>query len=215
MYLLNCHHQRRGIWSERFSVVLDIHHAATLSVLFVSVLFAVMFGGCQSVKQSPEQVKAVPQGQPVKETDKPADKPIAVNVFEDEAMLRGTHALVGGTIKNVSGEKLESLSVELELKRRDRDGSETRKIAVAPADLPPRAEGRYQLSLPTREWSSARVLRVCHGAKDTDVSFTSFPGARRPRERPPQIKVEDGSAARPKARGEEFINTPDTPSSIP
>lgn len=221
MSLLTGHHQQ-GIWSERFSVVVNMrhnmHHAATLSVLLVSVLLAVIFGGCQRVKQSPEQVRAVPH-QPVKE----AAKQIVVNVFEDEAMLRGSHALIGGTIKNISGEKLESLSVELELTRRDQDGSEMRKIAVAPADLLPRAEGRYQLSLLTREWSSARVLRVWHrakdgakdGAKDADVAFASFPGARRPRERPPQIKVEDGTAPRSKAKGEEFINTPDTPSSIP
>lgn len=140
---------------------------------------------------------------------------LEVQVYEDEAMLRGTMAVIGGTIKNVTDKKLDALFVELELKRRDQEAMETKRVTVVPSSLPPGGQGRYQISLPTRDWSGARVTRVRSDSRDSDIRFASSPGARRPPERPPQIKINASPPPRSKPKGEEFINTPDNPSKIP
>ena len=41
----------------------------------------------------------------------------------DDALLQGGKTIIGGTVKNTSGEKLEGLAVELELKRRKDGGA--------------------------------------------------------------------------------------------
>jgi hypothetical protein len=62
-----------------------------------------------------------------------AAAPIRAQVFQDEVRLRGSEALVGGTVKNISAAPLEGLSIEIELKGRGSRASEAN---------PARAEGR-------------------------------------------------------------------------
>jgi hypothetical protein len=142
--------------------------------------------------------------------------PPEAQIFEDEARLRGSQALITGTVRNISGQRLEALSLEMELKRRDNpQAAENRKVQVVPADLAPGEVGRYSLSLQSSEWSGARVLNLNSGRRTEAVAFKSAVGARRPAERPapdaPKIVV----VPRPRPKGEEFINTPDTPIRIP
>lgn len=139
------------------------------------------------------------------------------HVRVDEAMLRKPHAILGGTVENVGGAPLENLSVELEMRRR-KDGSvELRQVPVEPSVLAPGQTGRYQVRVLSEEWSGSRLLRVRSGSRATDVAFKSSPGARRPPERVPVERVVDGKPAPPRQRsnGEEFINTPDTATSVP
>ncbi len=187
-------------------------HSITVICVFTALVF--VFNGCRNSTLSKDKTVS-PTPDHRRQDVKEATTRIEVHVFEDEAMLRGTQAIIGGTIKNTSEEKLESISVELELKHRDDDTTETRKITVAPSSLSPDAQGRYQITLPIREWSAARVLRVHSASRESDIAFASFPGARRPPERSPQIRINSASPPHSRPKGEEFINTPDNPSNIP
>ena len=135
-------------------------------------------------------------------------------IFEDEAMPRGANAVIGGTIRNTSSKELQALSVELELMRRDGTGTETRLLNIEPKNLAPGETGRYLLSVPTREWSGARVASLRSEMRSEAITYKSTPGARRPPERAPQNGLKSGTTPRPAPRNDEFINTPDNPTTI-
>ncbi|HEX8131619.1 MAG TPA: hypothetical protein VF527_21160 [Pyrinomonadaceae bacterium] len=142
--------------------------------------------------------------------------PPEAQIFEDEARLKGSQALITGTIRNISDRRLEALSLEMELKRRGNpQAAERRKVNVEPADLAPGEEGRYSLSLVSSEWSGARVLNLNSERRAEAIAFKSAVGARRPPERLPQGSPKVVVVPRPKPKGEEFINTPDDPVRIP
>lgn len=162
------------------------------------------------------QLERVRAAQQIEQASKIVAPPEA-QIFEDEARLRGSEAIITGTIRNISDKKLETLSLEMELKRRrgDAQAVERRKVVVEPADLAPGEEGRYSLSLKSSEWSGARVLSLNSGGRAESIAFKSAVGARRPPERLPQESPKVVVVPRPKPKGEEFINTPDTPIRIP
>ncbi len=140
------------------------------------------------------------------------------HILVDEAMLRKPHAILGGTVENIGGAPLENLSVELELRRREDGAVELRRVPVVPSALAPGEKGRYRLQVLSDEWSGSRLLRLRSNTRDADVAFKSSTGARRPPERIPVERVVDGTAKappRPRSNGEEFINTPDTATSVP
>jgi hypothetical protein len=158
-------------------------------------------------------VRAAQQAEPAAKVVSPPE----AQIFEDEARLKGSQALITGTVRNISEKRLEALSLELELKRRDNEQNvERRKISLQPADLAPGEEGRYSLSLPSSEWSGARLLNLNSERRAESIAFKSAVGARRPPERLPQsTKVVVVPRPKPKGGGEEFINTPDDPIRIP
>jgi hypothetical protein len=121
--------------------------------------------------------------------------------------------VVGGTVRNISAEKLEGLSVEIELKRRTGGGIEVRQVSVEPRDLQPGEEGKYSLQIVPKAWSGVRVGKLMSEARGGEIPFKPELGARRPAEgRPsPKVVVEP----RPQRKGDDFINTPDTPIRIP
>lgn len=150
------------------------------------------------------------------ELDSKVVAPPEAQIFEDEARLKGSEALITGTIRNISDKRLEALSLEMELKRRgNAQAVERRKVNVEPADLAPGEEGRYSLSLPSSEWSGARLLNLNSERRTEAIAFKSAVGARRPPERLPQGSPKIVVVPRPKPKGEEFINTPDNPTRIP
>lgn len=161
------------------------------------------------------QMASVRAAQPSELVPKVVAPPEA-QIFEDEARLKGSQALISGTIRNISDQRLEALSLEMELKRRGKaQDTERRKLNVEPSDLAPGEEGRYTLSLPSSEWSGARVLNLNSERRTEAVAFKSVLGARRPPERIPQGSPKVVVVPRPKPKGEEFINTPDDPIRIP
>ncbi|MGI9104961.1 MAG: hypothetical protein ACR2G4_01785 [Pyrinomonadaceae bacterium] len=163
------------------------------------------------------RVRQLERARAIQETEQVAKTVpvIEAQIFEDEARLQGSQALVSGTIRNISEKKLEALSLEMELKRRTVQATERRKIKVNPTDLLPGEVGRYSLSLPSSEWSGARVLSVISGQRQETIGFKSAVGERRPLERPSQINQKVIVTPRPRPKGEEFINTPDNPTRIP
>lgn len=141
--------------------------------------------------------------------------PPVVQVYEDEAKLRGSQAVIGGTIQNISSEKLSDLSVQLQLIHRADSHAEVRTVAVTPSILEPDQQGRYALLL-AREFSQARLISVTRGADASALAFRTSHGAARAPERPTQNTTTTTIIKRPTPRaGDDFINTPDNPSKIP
>ncbi|MDQ1560646.1 MAG: hypothetical protein QOD32_3706 [Pyrinomonadaceae bacterium] len=158
------------------------------------------------------RVRAAQQAEQVAKIAAPPE----AQILEDEARLRGSQALITGTVRNISDKRLEALSLEMELKRRGNpQAAERRKINVEPGDLAPGEEGHYSLSLLSSEWSGARVLSLNSERRAETIAFKSAVGARRPAERLPQGNPKIVVVPRPRPKGEEFINTPDNPTRVP
>lgn len=136
-----------------------------------------------------------------------------LQVTEDEVMLDGPQALIGGTVENTSGVRLENVVLEMELSGRD-GGSEVRQVPLKPESLSPGEAGQYTLSVSNHDWSRSKLLRIRSSSRADELAFVSRPGAKRPPERvKPDTKVVVQKPPRPK--GEEFINTPDSAEPIP
>ncbi|HEX8775070.1 MAG TPA: hypothetical protein VF735_15965 [Pyrinomonadaceae bacterium] len=146
---------------------------------------------------------------------RPAGPPM-LQVYEDDALIKGSQAMIGGTVVNISPENLTDLTVELELHQRKGGNKETRSLTVTPKDLTPQQQGRYTLTVPSRDYSYARLVRIKSSARPaTDVVFKSAQGAQRPPEPPPQSKTVILPRPTPRKGEEEFINTPDKPARVP
>lgn len=142
--------------------------------------------------------------------------PPLLQVYQDDAMIKGGQATIAGTVVNISPETIKDLTVELELRRRNNAATEVRSVPLNPSDLTPEQQGRYVLTVLTREFSNTRLLRIKSSTRSTDIVFKTAPGAQRPPEPPPQtnrtIIVPKPS---PRKGEEEFINTPDNPARVP
>ncbi|HEX7175958.1 MAG TPA: hypothetical protein VF240_11920 [Pyrinomonadaceae bacterium] len=134
-------------------------------------------------------------------------KPPAVNVFENEPLLKGSQAVIGGTIQNVSNQKLTDLIVEVELTGRVGGGRTLKEMQVTPASISPGETGSYSLTISNREWAASKIVRLRSLIQAEEVAFNTLPGAKRPPERTPEGKTI--IVQKPKPKGEEFINSPD------
>jgi hypothetical protein len=151
--------------------------------------------------------------------EKPPAIPPQAQVYEDEAMLKGAQAVIGGTVRNISKEQLSGLSVELELIRRKDGGTERRTLPLEPKDLAPEQQGRYSLSVLKRDYRSAHLVGLRSGAAAgaKEIAYKSAPGAQRPPEPPPKATetvIVNQPDPRKKGSGEEFINSPENPGTI-
>lgn len=204
---------KKSVRQSKFGAFLTWKFFACSSSLWLSMLLV----GCQSspqreVGQDSQLQSAPPVARDTKETAMPF-----VQIYEDEAMLKGSRAIIGGTVENIAGERLEDLSVELELRRRKDQKTEIRVLDIQPQTLAPGERGRYSLALPSNEWSGSRIVRLRSGARAEDIPYKSQVGARRPPERIPETRtrVVVEPRPRPRQKSEEFINTPDNPERIP
>lgn len=144
-----------------------------------------------------------------------ADAPTPrAQIFQDEVRLKSGTALVGGTVKNISNERLESLTVEIELKRRNSQAVESRTVKVEPGNLMLGESGKYLLQIPSGEWAGVKVAKLRTGADGAELAFKPEVGEKRPPEAPPAggktIIVQ-----RPRKKSDEFLNTPDTAIKVP
>jgi hypothetical protein len=173
------------------------------------VITALVFAGYAILrKRHAQESRSLALSSPAAEPRKP---PVAL-VMVDEALLQGSKTIIAGTVKNTSTEKLEGLSVELELKRR-RDGIAERQIlALEPTHLEPEQEGRYSLELKAQDYGSARLVALKAGPSMVSLPYATAQGQRRPAERfePKTVKIEK----RPSKPGG-FLNTPDNPARVP
>jgi hypothetical protein len=160
-------------------------------------------GGAAAVNRTaPAQAKAAPTPE--------------ANIFVDEPRLAKPYAVVGGTVKNVGPQRLEQLSVQVELRRRDDGTVERREVSVEPAALAPGEQGKFALKVKTEEFRGSSVVGLRSGARAGEVVFVSMPGAKRPPERLPERVVNVKTPKqKPRSAGDDFINTPDTPIKVP
>ena len=133
-------------------------------------------------------------------------------IIVDEALLQGGKTTIAGTVRNTSAEKLEGLSVQLELKRRQGGTTEMRLLLLSPAQLEAQQEGRYSLELKAQDYSSARLVALKTGSSLQPVPYATSPGQKRPPER---LEPKTIIVGRPAGKGGEFLNSPDNPARVP
>jgi hypothetical protein len=147
----------------------------------------------------------------IAQAEAPKPKPKAL-VLVDEALLQGSKTIIGGTVRNTSAERLEQVTVELELKRRKDGAADKRLVALTPPRIEPGQEGRYSLELKASEYGSARLVGLRAGPDSSPVVYTSALGQKRPLER---LESKTIIVDRPPPKRGEFLNSPDNPARVP
>ena len=169
-------------------------------------------------KRHAEQVNAQAQAQKAAalaaQPNRPTGPPV-LQVFVDDAMLKGSQTIIGGTLLNISQETLTGLTVELTLGSRRGGQTETRAVAVEPQDLAPQQQGRYSIKLPAQDYGYVRLSKIKSGGRAEELAYKTAPGAQRPPEViKPEVKTIIVKQPPKRGKGEEFINTPDNPAKI-
>lgn len=139
--------------------------------------------------------------------------PPKAQIFVDEAMPQGHQILIGGAVQNVSNERLNEVSVAINLRKRKDGGTEIKVVPLDPRDLNPGEQGRYMLLLNPKDYSLANVLGLKSGSLLAEIPFKQLPGAERPPMKTPEGKTI--VVGQPRGKGDEFLNTPDNPTRIP
>jgi hypothetical protein len=179
--------------------------AAAISALVITALVFVGYAylrkrHAQSAAPDQQATSAQPKGPP------------QALLLVDEALLQGSNTLLGGTVRNISNERLAGLSLVLELKRRSGGSTEKRQVPLSPADLDPSQEGRYSLQLKAQDYVSAKVVALLVGSQAASIPYSIAQGEKRPPERleSKTIKVD-----KPPGKRSEFLNSPDNPARVP
>jgi hypothetical protein len=178
-----------------------------VGLLCALLLTGAVFGGYLYLRKRHERQVAAAT---VVENQKKAPK---VEVFVDEPTVNGKTTQVSGTLHNISPDPLHKVAVELLLRRRVGSGVETRAVTPDTTDVPPDGKVRYSVELPVQDYISVTFLRVIAGDNRAEVAFKAVPGTPRPPLETPAAK--SIIVNRPKPRGEEFLNTPNTPGRVP
>ena len=181
-----------------------------IAALLAVIITAIGFVGYAYWKHRNQQLARAEAPKPVESTV-PKGPPKA-HISVDDALLKAGQTLIGGTVKNTSGEKLVGLTVGLELRRRKGKEVEHTLVPVEPAELDPEEEGRYLLKLPAQRYSSVRLVGLNTGPDSALLAYTTSQGQRRPPERlEPRIVIQQ----RPGKREGEFLNSPENPGRVP
>ena len=171
------------------------------------VITALVFVGYAYLRK--RQAQSAAPAQQLAALPKPSPQAL---ILVDEALLQGTNTVLGGTVRNISNQKLGAISVELELKRRSGGGVEKKQVALNPVELGPSEDGQYSLQLKAQEYVSARVVGLYSGSQAT-IPFTLAQGDKRPPERleSKTIKIDKPAPG----KRSEFLNSPDNPARVP
>lgn len=183
-----------------------------IAVVCALAVTAIFFAGYAYLRKRSAQQRLAAEAAAVKpETSDVPKGPAKAHILVDEALLKGGQTIIGGTVKNISKEKLTALSVALELRRR-KDGSlEQLSAPLQPTDLEPDGEGRYSLKLPAQQYNSVRLVGLKEGPDSSLLAYTTALGQKRPPERiqPKVITVPRTG------QGGDFLNSPDNPARVP
>ena len=133
-------------------------------------------------------------------------------ILVDDALPQGGKTVIGGTVRNTSAERLEGLSVELELKRRKDGLGEKKLVTLEPSQLDPEQEARYSFQLKGQEYGSVRLVSLKAGPNLLPIPYTVSQGQKRPAERleSKTIIIDKRSTKR-----DEFLNSADNPARVP
>lgn len=171
----------------------------TVAVLSGYLYFRYRHANDVSEAQRREALANVPRG------------PIKAHILMDEAISKGGQTIIGGTVKNISPERLSGLAVELELKSRAGRNVERITLPLTPAELEQNQEGKYSVKLP-QNFGAVRLVSLISEPNATQLAFTTGIGQKRPFEKiEPKVVV----VPRPRSKGGEFLNSPDNPARVP
>jgi len=186
--------------------------AARVNLFAASVLTVAALNGCGQAadERSFDDAQATKTAQ-----TRPAPPAPEANIFVDEAMMAKPYAIIGGAVENIGTQKLEDLTVEIELRRRADGSLETREVAVQPGDLEPGKQGKFSLKVLSEEWSGSRVVKLRSGSGRQEIAFKPQPGAKRPPEKIKPNVVIVKTPTQKKPGDSDFINTPETPYKVP
>ncbi len=179
------------------------------AILALAITALVFIGYTYLRNKHAQQVAAAATPQTL--STEPKGPPQAL-ILIDDALLQGGKAVLGGTVKNISPQKLGPLVVELELKRRKDGGVEKKLVSLAPAHLEPQQEGRYSLDLKTQEYGSARITALKADGGSLLLPYTTASGQKRPLERTASKTI---TVDKRPAKGDGFLNSPDNPARVP
>ena len=181
-----------------------------LAVISALVITGLVFGGYTLLrKRHAQDSGSLALSSPAAPID--TAKPPKALIIVDEALLQGGKTTIGGIVRNTTTEKLEGLSVELELKRRKDGRLETKLVSLEPGMLESQQEGRYSLELRAQDYSYAHLVALKAGPNSSPVPYTTAQGQKRPLERlEPKVIV-----AKPAGKGGGFLNSPDNPARVP
>ena len=183
-----------------------------LGVIAAIVVTGLFFGGYAILRKQHQQKVIAAEREHAGPTAEPKGPPKA-QILVDEALTKGEQTLVGGMVKNVSGETLRNLGVDLDLVRRKDSGTQRTVAKVEPAELAPNQEGRYSLQLRSADYISVKLVGLRSGTNPAMVTFVAAPGLKRPFEKlePKTIIVTRRAGA---GKGG-FLNSPDDPGRVP
>jgi hypothetical protein len=182
-----------------------------VGVLFALLLTATVFGGYIYLRNRHAQetaARSLAEAKPAKMVVPPK-----AQIFVDEAMPQGGQIIIGGTVQNISNERLSDVAVEINLFKRKGDAKEIKVVPLEPRDIGPGEQGRYAIQVTAKEYSLANVAGLKGDGLQAQIPFKQLPGAERPPMKTPEGKTI--VVGRPRPRGEEFLNTPDKPSRVP
>jgi hypothetical protein len=146
----------------------------------------------------------------------PADNspkgPPKAQIIVDEPMLKGKETIIGGIVKNLSSQRLNGLSVRLELRRRKDASLVESLVALEPSNLEADQEGAYSVKFPAQEYASVRLVGLIGEPNSSPLAYISAQGKQRPPER---IEPKTIVISRPSSKRDEFLNSPDKPARVP
>ena len=174
------------------------------------VITALVFTGYALLRKRHAQQSASLASQAAPPAE-PRQPPKAL-VMVDDALLQGSKTIIGGTVKNISSDKLKGLSVEVELKRRKDGGAERQLIGISPSQLDPDQEGRYLLELKVQDYGSARIVALKAEPNQMLLPYTTAQGQKRPPER---LESKTIVVGKPSSKHGDFLNSPDKPARVP
>jgi hypothetical protein len=183
-----------------------------LAVICALAIAGLLLGGYAFLRRR-HAASNVMRPAPVAESKSTTPKgPAKVHVLIDDPMLKSGETIIGGTVKNISNDNLNGLSVELELWRRKDGTADQKSITLDPATLAPSQEGKYSIKFAAQEYASVRLIGVKEN-NSTLLAHSSGQGERRPMEKTESKTVVVGGKRNPSK--DEFINTPDNPGRVP
>ncbi|MEJ7617595.1 MAG: hypothetical protein WKF30_11675 [Pyrinomonadaceae bacterium] len=163
-----------------------------------------------------QQIRSLRQS--LQSPPQPTVAPAQVRVIENEPALKGSLAILNGTVQNISNVEISDLLIEFELisrrpqQQQQAQTTERRLLPVKPIKLRPSEAGKYHMEISSRQYSGARVVKLLIGdASSPDIPFEVEAGHKRPKELP------IGQQQHRKRPGDNggFLNSPDNPVGLP
>jgi hypothetical protein len=183
-----------------------------LGVLAALLVTGLVFAGYIVLRRKYQQsALADAQAQATRQSERRG--PAKAQIFVDEALMKGDQTILGGSVRNISGENLSNLAVDLELTRRKDGSSQKTAVQVEPTQLAPQQEGRYSLQVRSADYITVRFAGLKGGANLAMLAYVAAPGQKRPLEKLESKTIIVNRPGTGSKGG--FLNSPDTPGRVP